>query len=473
MAAFPSSVYKAARFRKVFEALAAGKRVDFWDDGDSNQQQDTRHGHWVNSLRLWSSRHGQWATRMQSGGTGVGASSANTATGGIPGYVVDSFPEGACDTSAIPPTLAMATTNTDGANGPNIMRFDQGGVWRVRPATLSPSASNISGLAPMSVSLPVLDALAPDLNLVAGGGVAAYSFFIPFTSGGTINMDVRVVGGSWTSLGSATHSTKMDQVQDGVIQFAALAENLPRLIQPNRIFTNQSSGEFFSWGYRIMRAGVTSRSGGPGGVAWNRRWCNGGQALAHMAHDLRAQSDTALGELARQSYRFADYVVFRLKHMGNDTAASGIGSVDANGTITGVASNTKAGFKNNFRYWAKRTYESAVAAGVPADRIILWAGAYHARTPGSGYDIQQDYAAAQREVADESDPWCQAIVVSDGWGMRSFAEMIGLGWSADGAHLTAAGFDGFAADEYDSLKAAAVGGQSARKADMSALGIGL
>ena len=465
MAAFPGAVHRPERFKPVFDDLRSGTgRVHFIDDGDSNQQQLTSRGHWADSLGVWRSRYQQYGSRIENGDSGVGAKYAGTVLSGAAGYIDGGFYEGTSSNTAIPNGLRMASSNTDGANGSNVIRFDNSGPCRIRPYVVGPpelgvspaGGGNVAGNAPLTVIVPEAgDSNAPSLNLVAGGGVAAYSYLIPPTSGGTLNMDVRLVGGAYTSLGSATHSTKNDAVVDAILAFAANASTLPRLVQPNQIFVNRSTGELFLWGFQFLRAGITGRTGGPGGVAWSRRWCNGSQGLANMAHDLRAQSNLALGELARQAYRFAGRVVFRLKHMGNDINMAAVGSVNSAGTITGVASNTKAGFKNNFDYWARRTYESAIAAGVPADRIHLLAGAYHRRIVGSGYDAQAEYAEACREIAESGSDWGDRVTVVDGWQMRTFEEINALSWLTDAAHLNGAGYIGFNTDEHDSLFAAA------------------
>lgn len=444
-----SAVFFADRFEPVIRDLENGARVMFFDAGDSNEAQLTYHGHWVSAGLLWSQRYGQYGGRIVRSSSDVGSVNADTGYMTSHNGVFDSWnPDATSPNSAIPPTLALVSSNTDGANGGNTVRFVDKGLLRLATGVLSPLAPANFITGNSIVAANVINggvANSANLNFVEDGGNVAYSFLIPPVSGGTLNVGIRV-GIGLATIANASHNTKQDAVVDTILQFPADAGTGARQFQLNRISVNNSVGEVFFFGCQFLRANVQGRTlgVGPGGVAWSPLWMVGGQALAHFAHDIRAQNPLAVGEYFRQAYRFAQRVVVRLKHKGNDTAAAGIFSIDINGVTTTIASSQKRGYWNNFNYVCRKLYEAAIAVGVPADKFHILAGGYHGRPIGSGYDLQRDYENAECEVASSGTPWAKRITVVKGWELATFAEMQSRLWFSDGgAHMNKAGYDGF------------------------------
>lgn len=442
-----NAVCHGERFEPVLTDLENGGRVKFFEVADSNGAQQTYHGHWVSASKLWSQMYGQYGTRIVRGPSEVGSINADTGYMGAHYTANNVDGSGVSGNTAVPAARRFVSTNTDGANGAGIVRFVDTGCFRLQAGQTSPAAGNIQAEAILSAT--VLDGgirSSPNLQFVEAGGQLAYSFLIPPVSGGTLNLAVRLGGGSFTTMATATHNIKQDLIVDNNLPFAANAGTADRQFQLNVINVNQSSGELFIMGCQFLRLGVNNNvvGAGPGGVAWSPLWMVGGQALAHFAHDCRGQNLLALAESFRQAYKYAGRIVVRIKHKGNDVNAAAIGSIAIDGTITGVASNTRNGYYNNFNFVSKFLYDAAILGGVPADRFHILAGAYHGRDPLSVYAAQRSYEQAECDVSNNGTAWGQRVTVVKGWELMGISEITARKWLFDGgAHLNPAGFDGF------------------------------
>lgn len=469
--AYANAVSHPARARAIVNAIRS-RRVAVDMFGDSNLGH-ANGGHWATWALLLKNRVPVWGSKVV--GRGDGGWGSDNRSLGIVGFEWTNFSGVTTgdDADVLERTMFTASEHSS----PPANQYPDGWgrrLWKLPSGSTSPAASLITGSFSTGIDTGDTKLLGNPQSLAMA---VVGSYFIPGTGGGTLNMGIRLSGGT-TILTQQTYTSPTGLLSDYTLTLGTNASANGRQVQHNAINVNQSSGTVYSFPQQVV---VPTRTTG---AAVSPVFSRGGSTLRHIVGDMVYALNArphALEEQLRLSCRAMtagqETVVIVNKMKGNDVGDTSNAWVYSGGTATqtGSASNTATGYKQNLETFIRLWSEAWENIGNDPSNLYFVEGAYHPQPTGSYTATQQLFNDGAIELAN-TQSWASRLVVIDGNKLTTSSEMTSLNWYADNvtdtAHLSTTGFDGFNGREIEALWTAAQSGGGGSLGGGALVGVG-